>query len=305
MEAHFSRKKQGMGLLFGAIAGLAFSITAWGIDAVQLAAAHSAYPFIKFIPGLLISVAAGGFVGWLTIRIERLWAGMVLWALLAGLFTWLVMWLPLRGTPFFLKVLEPQLSPLLYYPNIDSQIQFIAMGSIVIGFVCLICGLMEIHLVDQAMLGMGTLALISPLLISLTVFSLAGSSGDYLLNRHFREPVQALNGLIQFAVDNEGVDVPLVVSRQKRLSVVRDLDEIIDNPRKLTLIAYDSTLGQMDILVDFSGNWVRCTVIYNQPTMCKRLMLDSLRFACDGSTGPNACFNPIDYDKKRTYIPDF
>lgn len=294
-----------MGLLFGTIAGLAFSLTAWGIDAIQLAQAHAAYPLLKFIPGLIISVLTGAIVGWLTIRLDRLWIGMLLWALLAGVYTWLVMWLPLKGSPTLLSLLEPNQAHLLYYPSIESQSQFAVMGLIVNGFVALICGLMEIHLIDQAMMGMGTLALISPLLISFAVFALAGTSGDYLINRHFRESMQAMDELIQFAADNEGKEVPAIVARQKRLSVVKDLDDLITYPRKLTLIGYDEMLGQMDILVDFNGNWVRCSVIYNQPTMCKRLMLDSLRFACDETTNPNSCFNVIGYDKNITKMPNF
>lgn len=305
MEAHFSKKKQRMGLLFGTIAGLAFSLTAWGIDAIQLAQAHAAYPLLKFIPGLIISVLTGAIVGWLTIRLDRLWIGMLLWAMLAGVYTWLVMWLPLKGSPTLLSLLEPNQAHLLYYPSIESQSQFAVMGLIVNGFVALICGLMEIHLIDQAMMGMGTLALISPLLISFAVFALAGTSGDYLINRHFRESMQAMDELIQFAADNEGKEVPAIVARQKRLSVVKDLDDLITYPRKLTLIGYDEMLGQMDILVDFNGNWVRCSVIYNQPTMCKRLMLDSLRFACDETTNPNSCFNVIGYDKNITKMPNF
>jgi len=304
MDGRFSIKKQGMGLLFGAIAGLSFSTAAWGIDAIQLVLAHASSPLIKFIPGLIISVLAGALAGWLTIKIERVWAAIVLWELLAGLYTWLVIWLPLNGVPFLLKVLEPQLAPFLYFPDIESQTQFVVIGLVVIGFVCLICGLMEIHLIDQALLGRGTFSLISPLLISLIAFVLAGSAGDYLINRHFREPVLALNELIEFAADNQGVEFSPLVSRQKRLAVVRDLDDIITYPRKLTLIAYDSMLGQMDIMVDFDGNWVRCSVIYSQPTMCKRILLDSLRFACEGDNPSNDCFNPIGYEKSITKTPD-
>lgn len=305
MEAHFSQKKQRMGLFFGIIAGLAFSLTAWGLDAIQLAQAHAAYPLLKFLPGFVISLLTGALVGWLTIRLERLWIGILLWLGLAGVFTWLVMWLPLKGAPILLRLLEPNQAHLLYYPMIDSQTQFTAMGLIVIGFVSLICGLMEIHLVDQALMGQGAIALVSPLLISLTVYALAGTSGDYLINRHFREPLQAMDKLIQFAADNQGKDVPVIVARQKRLSVVKGLDDLIVYPRKLTLIGYDEMLGQMDFLVNFSGNWVRCSVIYNQPTMCKRLMLDSLRFACDGKAQSNFCFGVIGYDKNITKLPDF
>lgn len=305
MEAHFSQRKQRMGLLFGITAGAAFSLTAWGLDALQLSLAHAAYPFLKFIPGLIISVLTGALVGWLTIRLERLWIGILLWLGLAGVFTWLVMWLPLKGTPMLLSLLEPNQAHLLYFPAIDSQNQFTAMGLVVLAFVSLICGLMEMHLIDQSLMGQGGLALVSPLLISLTIFVLAGTSSDYLINRHFREPLQAMDKLIQFASDNQGQDVPVIVARKNRLSVVKDLDDLIPYPRKLTLIGYDEVLGQMDFLVDFSGYWVRCSVIYNQPTMCKRLMLESLRFACDLKANSNSCFGVIGYEKNITKMPDF
>ncbi len=282
MTTPFLHKKQKMGLLFGIVAGLAFSITAWGVDAWQLVQAHAAFPLIKFIPGLFICGLAGGLVGWLTIRVERVWASLLLWSLLTGLYAWSVLWLPLKSTPALMQYLEPNLSSMLYYPRIDSEIQFGIIVLIVIGFVASICALMEIHLIDQSMLAMGSLSLVSPLLIALVLFGVAGSSGDYMLNRYFREPVQAVDELIQFAVDNEEKDIPPILARQKRLSVVKDLDGLLSHPRHLTLIAFDETMGQMDILVDFDGKWVRCSVIYNQPTICKRIKLDALRYAGKG-----------------------
>ncbi len=269
MNAQFSAKKQRLGLLYGTAAGLAFSIMAWGVDAFLLLQAHATFPLVRFIPGLLICVSASALVGWLTIRVERVWAALILWALLACLFVWLVMWLPLKFTPAFLKFYLPKLSDLVYYPSIDNEIQFKIIGWLVIGFMCLICGFMEIHLLDQALLTTGTLSLITPLLISLALFTIAGNSADDLINRIFREPVQILDNLIQYAADNEGKEVSPIVARQKRLTVVKNLDGLITRPRTLTLIAFDRGLGQVDILIDFGGKWARCSVIYNQPTMCK------------------------------------
>lgn len=258
-----------MGLLFGIVAGLAFSMTAWGVDAFLLMQAHATFPLLKFVPGLLICVMAGALVGWLTIRIERIWVALLLWALLACLFVWLVMWLPLKFTPAFLRFFTPKITDLIYFPPIDNEIQFKIIGLIVIGFMCLVCGLMEIHLLDQAMLTTGTLSLITPLLISLALFTIAGNSADDLLNRLFREPVQIMDNLIQYAADNQGKEISPILARQKRLTVVKNLDGLITRPRTLTLIAFDRTLGQVDILIDFNGKWARCSVIYNQPTMCK------------------------------------
>jgi hypothetical protein len=58
MRSEVSHKKQVAGVLYGLAAGLAFAIFAWGLDALQLAAAHGAYYWVKFVPGLVICLAA-------------------------------------------------------------------------------------------------------------------------------------------------------------------------------------------------------------------------------------------------------
>jgi len=65
MKTSVNDRKQLVGLLFGLTAGLAFSVFAWGVDGLVLAGAHGAYPWVKFIPGLIISLIGGGLVGWL------------------------------------------------------------------------------------------------------------------------------------------------------------------------------------------------------------------------------------------------
>jgi len=300
MDVTFSKKRQIRGLLFGVIAGLTFAVTAWGVDAWLLARSQAAYPLVKFLPGLIACILAGGLVGWATIRLERVTISLTLWAGLAVFYTWLVIWLPIKGMWLMEQRLQPTLRDLLYYPGIENQYQFAIVSVIVLGFVCIFCGLMEVHLIDQSMLSSGTLPLISPVLISLVLFGIAGTSSDYLINTHFRGPIQAMDDLITFAMENQGKEVSPIVARQKRLSVVKDLDGIMESPRKLTLIAYDRTLGQLDVLVDFDGKWVRCSVIYDQPTMCKRIKYDALRYADDAGKPPNRLINLIKHDKNLT-----
>ena len=281
MDTQFEKRKQGRGLLFGSIAGFAFAVMAWGMDALQLAQAHVAWPLAKFLPGLVLCMLAGGLAGWLSMRLGKVWAAILLWLALAGFFTWLVMWLQLQFSPRLFAIFDPRIGDLIFYPALDREIQYWAFTFVVVAFVSILCGLLEIHLIDQSMLGQGSLALLSPLLISLALFGFAGVSADDLVTKNFRTPILAMDKLIQFAIDNEGKELPPVVVRQQRLSVVKDLYGVIDRPRSLILTGYDRTLGQMEILVDFSGKWVRCTVIYNQPTMCKisGLPPDQLRFA--------------------------
>lgn len=268
MTKEFTHRKQILGLLFGLIAGAAFSLTTWGVDAVLLAIAHAATPFVKFIPGLIVSVAACGLVGWLSVRLEKARIAVLLWLALAVFLSWLVMWLPLHLAPGLQAAFNPQLRSYFDFPPIDGKGQILFFVFLVTGFVSLVCGMLEIHLIDQAMISQGGMAIVTPLLISLALFGFAGISADELMNRNLREPIQAMNEVIQFAADNQGKDVSAKTAREKRLSVVKELTGLIDRPRRLTVIGYDSSMWQIEVLVDFQGELATCTVMVNQPTMC-------------------------------------
>ena len=65
------KKNLFMGLVYGLTAGFAFAFFAWGLDAIMLLRAHAAFPWVKFIPGMLICTVAGGLVGWVTIKVQK------------------------------------------------------------------------------------------------------------------------------------------------------------------------------------------------------------------------------------------
>jgi len=98
---------------------------------------------------------------------------------------------------------------------------------------------------------------------------IAGLGVDDMINKPFREPVQVLDNLFDFAIANHGKEVDITLARKKHLSAVEDItDLLLINGRRITLIGFDPMLGQLDFLVDFHGTWVRCTTIYSQPTDC-------------------------------------
>lgn len=268
MAAPFVRKKQLTGLFYGLVAGAVFSLTAWGMDAVKLAGANMAFPFMKFIPALIVCALAGGLAGWLSIRVGHWLVSIILWLLFALLVVWLVLWLPIEGSAELLRFLSPNLTHWIEYVSIDGLMQFRVVGLIVIGIPCLLCGVVENNLVEQALAAQGVGGWIAMLLVAALLLGAAGFAADELLNRHFREPAQALDDLFEFAAEHQGKEVEKTLARRMRLSVAKPLGDLVKNPRRMTLVAYDSTLGQMDFLVDFRGTWARCKVIYSQPTQC-------------------------------------
>ncbi len=271
MNQEFFNKQRMLGLIYGLAAGLAFAFLCWGVDALILARAHGSFPWIKLLPGLVICLIAGGLAGWLTMRTESHGLALLLWLGLAALFSWLALWIQVSSTPYLLRLLNPALRNYLEYPVINSQNQYWLVGFLVMGLAAVICGLLEINLVKGALLSSSGISLVAPFFLTLVIFGVAGSGMDYMINTHFRTPLVVLDELIDFAYDHKDAPVDPKIAREKRLSSVRDLTDLMDRERELTVIAYDRDLGQVDIMVNFNGLWARCSVIYNQPLNCNRI----------------------------------
>ncbi len=262
------RKKLRLGLLYGMVAGLAFAVFAFGVDALLLARANAPFYWVKLIPGLFVCTLSAGLIGWLTIRIENHIISLFLWGLLAGLYSWLVVWLPFSGNAIIIKYLDPSLSQWFDFSPLQDLAQIRLVSMVVIGLGAILCGLLELNLIHQAMVSPYKAATITPLVVSIILLSVVGSAADQMINVTLREPIQTINSLLQFGAENVGVEVPRDIARKMHLSAVRQLEAVIQKSRKLTLVGYDQNLGMMDILVNFEGALVKCSTIFSQPTDC-------------------------------------
>lgn len=255
--------------MYGMTAGLAFALAAWGLDAVQLAAASAAFPWIKFIPGLLIALTAGGLVGWLTIRIGSHAAALGFWLLLAVLLAECMLLLPLKITPLLVQKIDPSLARWIDFVALDSEWQVRMIGFVTIGLAAGIAGLLEINLAEQYLISSAKMGTVGPLLVCVILLGVVGSSSDYILNSSFREPVQEMDTLIQFAADNLGKEVAPEAARKAHLSTVKPLGDLVLQPRKILMIGNDPGLGRMEMMVDFGGRLVECVSMYNTPVHCQ------------------------------------
>lgn len=269
MKTSVNIRKQLFGLLFGLSAGLAFAVFAWGVDGFLLARAHGAYPWVKFIPGLLISLVGGGLVGWLTVRLQNPIIRLFLWLLFAFLLSKLFLWIPIKAAPQFISWFDSYLGNYLNYSLYSDFNHMQWIGFVVIAIIAILCGLLENVLIEQALFSTGTFSMAIPLVISFVFFCLAGNTVDGLYNKQIRDPIIAVDDLLQFAVDNTGKEVSAEVSRAMHLSAINPIKELLPLERSLILSNYDQMLGQIDVLVKFNGQWVKCTTVYNQVTFCK------------------------------------
>jgi len=278
MKTSVNDRKQLVGLLFGLTAGLAFAVFAWGVDGLILAGAHGAYPWVKFIPGLIISLMGGGLVGWLTIRLQNVLLRLLFWFGYALLLSKLFLWLPIKAAPEIIGWFDGYLGNFLNYPLYKDFNHMQWIGFVVIALISLLCALLENLLIEQALFSASSFSVIVPIVISFVFYSLAGNTIDGLYNKQIREPILAVNNLIQFAVDNTGKELSVETRRTMHLAAVNTIEDLLPLERTLILSNYDQMLGQIDVLVKFNGSWVKCTTIYNQVTFCKLVFDEPKRY---------------------------
>src|SRR5688500_16240570 len=140
------RSKHIFGLWFGVALGLTFSIFAWGIDAFLLNRMNGLFPWLKFLGGVIPCVVVGGFIGWLSARLDKPLFAMLLWAAAASVFAWLTVSLPLQITPRILSLADAGIKDLLHYTNYEAFSIRFGVAYIWIAIFVSLAGLLQIHL---------------------------------------------------------------------------------------------------------------------------------------------------------------
>ena len=93
---------------------------------------------------------------------------------------------------------------------------------------------------------------------------------DNLINSHFRDGIAALDTTIQFVLDNKGnQNIDKDLSRKLHARSLTTVEEYVQESRHLFVSSFDSSLGELHILVKTDDHWIDCLVLYSQPVLCK------------------------------------
>lgn len=268
VELKIKRRKQAFGLFYGLAAGLAFSIALWGLDGYNQARAFAYFPWLKFAAGTPLILLIGGLAGWLTSRFEKPLLGIFIWAGAAAAFAWLTIIVPIVITPAALKLLEPDFESLLRYSFYDnsSQMAAVAFGWIMIA--AFIVAAIQIPMIEQAVFSTSLYGRIAPHLIGILLLFVSGTIADSLNNQLLRDPLISMNNTIQFALDHSEQEVDSKAARQIHLASLRPVETFITPERRLVVSWFDPLLENVTILINFDGQWVECSTIFNNPLNC-------------------------------------
>lgn len=273
MVNEFSRKRSNLGVRYGFIAGLFFTLAAWGLDAIILARYHAALPFLKFLPALLICVPTATLAGYLTAKIESGMVGLVIWGGLAVLFTFLVINLPTKFHPWFLSKFRPDVAPMVKFEQLIGLDGYWFYCLFAIGITCLLCGFLENVLLDQGLASSSLAGPHMPFVVCALIMLLSGLFGDILLTRDFRKPIVAYDQLIKNASTYYNQEVDVQTKRNLRLDTVKPLGELVLQPHRITLVEVDRYLTLTKVLIEFDGQTALCQAIQAKPTFCRMIDL--------------------------------
>ena len=259
-------------LVLGGIAGLTFSLALWGYEAFLFILSHVAYPWIPILVGTISCILVCVLAALLTRLFNRALLGAVFWILAARLIAGLAITLPLKITPSLIMFFEPGLrSKLPVYPMNDTFQTWVGFDTVWLAIFLGILGLLQLTLVESAVPATTAAGRLTPYFIFIPVMVMASVMSSNMINQQLRAPLLETDKMIQFAVDNRNTTVDPVVARQMHLSTVNTIADLINRPRRLFLGQYDDSFSQVDILIDFNGEWADCTAILGQPVFCKTI----------------------------------
>ena len=261
-------KKTSLGLLFGFMAGLAFSLTAWLPDALSLSRAHGLFPWLKLGIGSAATLLLFSLAGWVAIHKPALPVTLLCFGLAAILSAWLAGHLPYEITREAIHMMDADLSnhiPLPYHEGAQTRT---VLTIILNCAVVVLAAVFFEPLTSQAYLAASRASIIIPLVIFMAFFAFNGAIANYLINQPFSQPLLRMSTLIQEAQEIQNGRLPAEAARDRWVDTLLTLDIDLRVPYRILVREYDTTFTQLELQVQFGQTWYLCNLWEDQPFFC-------------------------------------
>lgn len=271
---------QRLGLLNGALIGLALALGAWGPSLAALLRLPVALLLPSILLGALALVGLGALAGWLAARWGTALGGGLVWLAASLLMIWLLGHQPYEGQSLLAGLLDPRFRGLAIYPFTPSaQVRMLMAGFFVL-LLLVVLGLLQQYRLEgigrEANAGRlaagGWLLLFLPLPL---VFA-AGLVTDALLQRPYRQAPAMVHEVIQTGRSHPGDLFQLSLASGVNYNAIAGLrdDGRMDGDYTLSVAEADLTAAQTVIITAYfaNGTWLNCRVIVDpaieQVTSC-------------------------------------
>lgn len=273
----YKQEKVRLGVLFGFAAGLVYTIVLWGVDGLALARANVIFPWAKLAIGILPTLIICTLAGWVSAKLENALFSALVWLATGVLLCIFSCHIPFEGVTQFYRWFNPELTRRATLPFNSGVSSRFAIVLIICAAISFIGGVFYKLLLDNSHNASSWLGSLFPLAIWLIIFVCIASPVDYMMQRSLRASVIAVNDLVPKKINS--LTMPVTTEDTRSLAAMSGIEDIIKAPRQLILSRYDDDLMMMHVAINFSGNWVDCSVFSNsnseppvpQPIFCRKI----------------------------------
>jgi hypothetical protein len=259
------------GMIYGIFTGLAFAVAAWGMDGYSLSQAHALFPWMKLVLGSVICAGLGGLAGRIAASIDKVYMALLIWLATLAIFGWLSLELPFQLVPTVTLWLKPALKGLLqfpFYPDFQTRLGIVLVWTLIIGF---IVGILQLPTSESAVFSISIFGKITPVVISAILMIIAGTVVDSFNNEPFRTAITSVDSVIQYTLDHQGQTIDPQIKSQLHLSILNNIEDLVNRSRRLVVANYDSSLREVQVIVEFRNTSVECLTVYGQPSFCEKV----------------------------------
>ena len=268
--ARMRRQTELWGLVFGLVMGLGFILMLWGRDSYLLAQASVDRPWLRLAIGLALGLPLTLLAGWLTGRTDKALVGAVSWIAASLAMNWIAGHTPYELSSWLLARLEPEFAGLSIYPLPESVAARQGLSIYVSLVLFALGGGLQVMVVESLRSQTSFIRRGFSMLLCLPFFLIAALFADDIMYRPLRQPLIAINDLIDLKLETRGQNLDPVFIRNTHLRALDLLGDRLESPRRLILGDYEtSDLGSARVWVELDGFWARCWVISEQPSFCQ------------------------------------
>ena len=262
-------------LINGWLIGLALSVGAWGLEAIQLTDAPVPLQYPSLLIGGLVLTGLGGLAGWLTSRFQKAWPVVFVWLATAVLATAIIIFQPYYGRTLTIWLADRRFWGLPIYPFTFglSIVQLFVAGFFIIlllGFLALL----QNYRLEEIGSEMGENGRLSArawmlLLIPLPFVLVAGLVTQNMLSNSTATAVEVVHRAIQRGRTYEGDLFELGLREGISYGAIRGVREQMSANYTLKIASIDPDMAMTNIVAHFdNGAWINCQVINNQLSYC-------------------------------------
>lgn len=263
-----------LGLLNGLLIGLALGLGAWGLEALHVARLPSPLYLPTLLLGLVIVIALGGLVGWLTARIANNVVSVILWLAMAVAMMLIMGYLPYYGRSFVVWLADTRFWGRTIFPyTLGGGQSGLILGGLLIMLALGVLGLLQGYrlerLVSDSDQGrrLGRRIWLS-LLLPVPLVFLASLITQSMLSNPAATAVEQTYQAIEIARNYQGDLIALKDSGGPNVTALRGVRDRLEADYTLSIVDVNPLNSTVVVGANFPGAWLYCRVINDQLSHC-------------------------------------